>query len=465
MILALTLFDKLWQSHRVCEAGDHADYLAIDRLLLHERTGGVALKSLAEQGYSVRDPSRVYAIMDHIVSFRSGRHRDEARSPGGETFITETRKMAKAAGIHLIDTDDAGQGIVHVVAPEQGIVLPGHSILCPDSHTCSLGAFGAMAWGIGSSEAEHVMATGVLRAKKPSQMRVTINGELPAGCSAKDIALHLISQHGAAGGKRCAIEFAGNAVEALSIEGRLMLCNMAVEFAAHSAVIAPDQAVFDYVSARMSDVSQRDAALAHWRTLKTEDGAVFDYEIAVNAADITPQISWGTSPEESAALSSRVPGSAPAQVLDYMGLQTGQSLAGLEIDGAFIGSCTNGRLSDLQAAAEVLRGRRVAPGVRAVCVPGSKAVRREAEALGIDQVFIAAGFEWGEPGCAMCFYAGGETFPPQSRVVSSTNRNFEGRQGPGVRTHITSPAVVAASAVAGEICAPSGLRLKHKEAV
>lgn len=461
--MAHTLFDKLWEQHRVCDAGDGADLLAIDRLLLHERTGGVALKNLKAEGHPVRDPSRVYAIMDHIVSFRSGRGRDEARSPGGEAFITETRDMALEAGIHLIDTDHASQGIVHVVAPEQGIVMPGISILCPDSHTCSLGAFGALAWGIGSSEAEHIMATGVLRASKPQQMRVTIEGPLASGCSAKDIALHLISKHGAAGGKRCAIEFAGSTVEALSIEGRLTLCNMAVEFAAQSALIQPDAAVFEYAGARIADTAQRQSAMAHWRQLKTDDGAAFDYEIAIDARDITPQISWGTSPEESIPLGETIPASASASALDYMGLSKEQSLTGLQIDGAFIGSCTNGRLSDLKSAAEVLRGRKVPNSVRAVCVPGSKTVRREAEALGIDRVFIDAGFEWGEPGCAMCFYAGGETFSPKSRVVSSTNRNFEGRQGPGVRTHLASPAVVAACAVAGKICAPADLPVRAKE--
>lgn len=455
--MAETLFDKLWREHRVCETGDGADLLAIDRLMLHERTGGVALKSLTENGYTVKHPTRVFAVMDHIVSFRAGRGRDEARSPGGETFITETRRLASDAGIHLIDTDHHGQGIVHVVAPEQGIVMPGFSIVCPDSHTCTLGAFGALAWGIGSSEAEHVMATGVIRATKPRQMRVTIEGKLQAGCSAKDIALFLISRYGAAGGKRCAIEFAGSTISQLPMEGRLTLCNMAVEFAAHSAVIAPDAATLAYLRDRSPDPALIECVGDRWMSLRSDADAAFDYEIKLDASDITPLISWGTSPEECIAVNDVVPAAATARALDYMGLSKGQALTGLRIDGAFIGSCTNGRLSDLQAAAEVLRGRRVPAHVRAVCVPGSKAVRKAAEALGIDQVFKAAGFEWGEPGCAMCFYAGGETFAPQARVVSSTNRNFEGRQGPGVRTHITSPAIVAASAVAGEICAPSAL--------
>lgn len=463
--MAQTLFEKLWQDHRVCDAGDGADLLAIDRLLLHERTGGVALKSLLENGYTVRDPSRVYAIMDHIVSFAEGRKRDDARSPGGQAFITETRAMARSAGIHLIDTDSPEQGIVHVTAPEKGIVLPGFSVLCPDSHTCSLGALGAMAWGIGSSEAEHVMATGVLRATKPQQMRVSVIGELQPGCSAKDIALYLIAKHGAAGGKRCAIEFCGPVVDALSIEGRLTLCNMAVEFAAYSAIIAPDRKVLDFVLPRIDGSLDVIAAQKHWANLATDLDANFDYEIEIDAREIAPQISWGTTPEESFSLTEKIPSNAASKALEYMGLAAGQSLADLTIDGAFIGSCTNGRLSDLKSAAEILRGRRVPKHVRAVCVPGSKAVRREAEALGIDAVFKDAGFEWGEPGCAMCFYAGGETFAPGARVVSSTNRNFEGRQGPGVRTHITSPAVVAACAVAGKICAPADLPVLEEAVV
>lgn len=451
-----TLFDKLWAMHRVGEAGDGEDLIAVDRLLLHERTGGVALKSLAEKGVSVRDPRRVFAIMDHIVSFRSGRGRDEARSPGGEAFILETRDMAARAGIHLIDTDNPSQGIVHVVAPELGIALPGLTMACPDSHTCSLGALGALAWGIGSSDAEHAMATGTLRLMKPRQMRVTVNGTLAPGVSAKDLALYLIAKYGAAGGKRCAIEFAGEAISALEIEERLTLCNMAVEFAAFTALIAPDARTFAYVAGRpFSPATEHEAAAsAHWAGLRTDGDAVFDEELVIDARDVSPQVSWGTSPEHTVALNGTVPLDADARALAYSGLTPGAAVRGLPIGGAFIGSCTNGRLSDLKAAAEILRGRRVAPGVRAVCVPGSQAVRREAAALGIDKIFIEAGFEWGEPGCAMCFYAGGETFPPGTRVLSSTNRNFEGRQGPGVRTHLASPAVVAASAIAGRICAP-----------
>lgn len=451
-----TYFDKLWALHRIAPADDVYDLVAIDRMLLHERTGSVALKALAEKGYSVRDPSRVFAVMDHIVSFREGRGRDEARSPGGETFITQTRKLAHAAGIHLIDTDDKAQGIVHVTAPEQGIALPGLTLACPDSHTCSLGALGALAWGIGSSEAEHAMATGCLRVKKPKQIRVRIDSVLPSGVTAKDLSLHLIAEHGAAGGQRAAVEFAGAGIAALSIEERLTLCNMAAEFGAFTAIIKPDNKVFDFVRGRPFAPSS-DTAFDEWLELASACTDDHDMEIVIDGSRVSPRVTWGTSPEEAVTLDGHVPHDAGEKQLAYMGLQRGESLLGLPVDGAFIGSCTNGRLSDLQAAARVLEGKRVAAGVRALCVPGSWSVRREAESLGIDQVFRRAGFEWGAPGCAMCFYAGGETFPPGARVISSTNRNFEGRQGPGVRTHLASPAVVAASAVAGAIAVPADL--------
>lgn len=454
-----TLIDKLWKFHKIADAGDGYDLLAIDRLLLHERTGGVALKDLSARGLAVKDPNRVFAIMDHIVSYREGRGRNEARSPGGENFITETREMSQSAGIHLIDTDSAEQGIVHVVAPEQGIALPGISLVCPDSHTCSLGALGALAWGVGSSEAEHVMATGAIRVKKPEQMRIYVSGELSEGVVAKDLALYLIGKYGAAGGKRCAIEFCGPAISKLSVEGRLTLCNLAVEFAAFTAIIAPDEKTFEYVSGKPFSPAQEEAesAMQSWNELTSDEKAPFEYELEIDASEIEPQVSWGTSPEQSMNIHAPIPENAGVRALDYMGLEVGDYLKDFEIGGAFIGSCTNGRLSDLVAAANVLEGRQITPNIRAVCVPGSKSVRREAEALGIDKVFKNAGFEWGEPGCAMCFYAGGETFAPQTRVISSTNRNFEGRQGPGVRTHLAGPAIVAASAIAGFICTPEDL--------
>lgn len=304
-----TYFDTLWDMHRIAAADEVYDLIAIDRVLLHERTGGVALKSLAEKGFSVKDPSRVFAIMDHIVSFREGRGRDEARSPGGETFITETRRMANDAGIHLIDTDNPAQGIVHVAAPEQGIALPGLSLVCPDSHTCSLGALGALAWGIGSSDAEHAVATGCLRVKKPKQMLVRVENQLAEGVTAKDLALHLIATYGAAGGKRCAVEFAGPAIQAMSVEERLTLCNMAAEFGAFTAIIAPDEAIITYVRGRPFSPESNEAFL-HWSKLATSESSGHDETITIDARTVRPQITWGTSPEEALPLGMTVPATA-----------------------------------------------------------------------------------------------------------------------------------------------------------
>lgn len=465
MTQAQTLFDKLWSLHRVADCGDGVDLIAIDRVCIHERTGAVALKGLEASGHGVLDPARVFAVMDHIVSFRAGRGRDEARSPGGEVFITETRRLARQAGVHLIDTDDPRQGIVHVIAPELGIALPGLSLVCPDSHTCSLGALGTLAWGIGSSQTEHAMATGTLRVARPGQMRIIVENRLPAGVSAKDLALHIIARYGVSGGQGCAIEYIGEAITALSIEERLTLCNLSMEFSAFTALIAPDETTIDYIQGRQyaPPAGMSAAATADWRQLRSDPDARFDHEIKVDARDVQPMVSWGTSPGQSVPLGTAIPADADPQALDYMDLHPAQSVDGLAIDGAFIGSCTNGRLSDLRAAAEMLVGRQVAPHVRAVCVPGSQAVRQAAEAEGLDKVFSEAGFEWGTSGCAMCFYAGGETFPPGSRVISSTNRNFEGRQGPGVRTHLASPATVAASAVAGRITSPADLLAATEE--
>ena len=464
--MSKTLFDKLWDLHFVATDEAGADLLAIDRVFLHERTGGVALKSLFEARRTVKSPARVFAVMDHIVSFAAERGRNDARMPGGETFITETRAMANKTGINLIDTDDPRQGIVHVVAPELGVALPGVSMVCPDSHTCSLGALGALAIGVGSSDVEHVMATGVFRATKPGQLRVRFDGRLQSGVTAKDCALHLISAYGVGGGNRRAVEFCGEAVSAMDIEARLTLCNMAVEFAAFTALIAPDDVAFDYVKGRLHAPSagEWDRAMAQWSTLATDPGAQFDEEIIIDANGIQPMASWGTSPEQSAPITCGVPAEEEIQpekaaevqkALAYMSLRYGEQFSDMNLAGAFIGSCTNGRLSDLRAAAGVLKGKKVAPHVRAICVPGSASVRAAAESEGIDKVFKDAGFEWGASGCAMCFYAGGETFPSGTRVISSTNRNFEGRQGPGVRTHIASPASVAASAVAGCIVGAS----------
>ena len=423
--------------------------IAIDRIFLHERTGAASLRSMAEAGRAVIDPARVFAVMDHIVDTRPGRG-DGTLMPGGDAFITETRAACHAAGITLFDVNDPDQGITHVISPELGIVVPGCTLIAPDSHTCTQGAFGAFAWGIGSSEAEHAMATGTLRVAKPKNMRVTFEGKLPPGVTAKDMILRLIADHGASGGSRHVVEFSGDAVRALDMEARMTLCNMATEFAALSGIIAPDEATFAYLRGRRYAPDP----LPDWTDLITDNGANFDVEIFIDAASIEQMISWGTSPAQSVALSATVPTKADRNALNYMGLEPEQSLAGLAIDVAFIGSCTNARLSDLRRAAAIVKGKTKAEGILALVVPGSSAVKRAAEAEGLDQIFVDAGFEWRESGCSLCFYSGGESFPAGSRVISSTNRNFEGRQGPGIRTHIASPEVVAASAIAGRITAP-----------
>ncbi len=414
----------------------------------------MALKSLAAAGRMVADPARAFAVTDHIVDTTAGR--TGTLVPGGDAFLTATREECAKAGIRLFDVEDPDQGIVHVISPELGIVLPGLTLVCPDSHTCTQGAFGALAWGIGSTEAEHALATGTLRVTRPKTMRITFTSALQPGVTAKDMMLALIASHGAGGGKGHAIEFAGDAVAALDLDGRQTLCNLATEFAAMTGFIAPDDAVFDYLKDRRfapkGDVW--DAAVAHWRALSSDPGATFDAEIEIDAGELRPMVSWGTTPEQAIPIDGAVPGDdTGAKARDYMAVRPGQRLSGTPIDAAFIGACTNGRLSDLRRAASVVRGRHIADGVRAIVVPGSMSVRRAAEAEGLDRIFAEAGFEWRMSGCGLCFYAGGPGFPPGTRVISSTNRNFEARQGPGVRTHLASPETVAASALAGCIAA------------
>jgi 3-isopropylmalate/(R)-2-methylmalate dehydratase large subunit len=459
--LGRTLFEKIWNQHRIADLGDGAELVLIDRILLHERTGGVALQSLAAAGRQVNDPEQVFATMDHVVDTRPGRT-DATTMPTGTAFITATRKAARAAGIRLFDLGDPGQGIVHVISPEQAIVLPGLTLVCPDSHTCSQGALGALAWGIGSTETEHALATSSLRVRKPETMRITVSGRLGEGVTAKDLALHLLARFGATGAKGAVIEYAGEAVRALDVEARLTLCNMATEAAAFSALIAPDETVFAYLAGRAFAPKGEAWATAVqcWSSLVSDPDARFDTDLAVDAAEVVPMVSWGTSPQQAVPLCHAAPRVGEAvhdtadshrRALAYMGLQAGEAIEGLAIDAAFIGSCTNSRLSDLRRAAAVLKGHPVAAGVRAICVPGSTRVKAEAEAEGIDRIFIDAGFEWREAGCSMCFFAGGESFGAGQRVISSTNRNFESRQGPGVRSHLASPETVAASAILGRI--------------
>jgi len=455
-----TLFDKVWSQHVVAEMGGGTSLIAIDRIFLHERTGSIALKSLREAGRPVVDPTRVFCTMDHIVDTFPGRS-DETRMPGGKAFIVETREAALESGIHLFDVRDPDQGIVHVISPELGIVLPGATVVCPDSHTCTQGAMGAFAWGIGSTEAEHALATGTLRIARPKTMRVRFEGRLAPGVTAKDLSLLLISRYGSVGGNGFVVEYAGSAIRAMEIEARLTLCNMATEFSAVSGIIAPDEKTFAYLEGRrhapQGEMFAR--AVAQWRGLVTDEGATFDRDVEIDVNDLAPMITWGTSPQHAVPVTGNVPEQAASgasreaydRALAYMGLAPGARLEDLKIDAAFIGSCTNSRISDLRRAAAVLKGRKVASGVRAICVPGSMSVKRQAEAEGLDEVFTAAGFEWRESGCSMCFFAGGESFGKQERVVSSTNRNFESRQGPETRTHIASPETVAASAIAGHI--------------
>ena len=452
-----TLFDKIWAQHRVTTLSTGEDLVAVDRVFLHERTGSVALKSMLDAGRKPLRAEHVFCTMDHIVSIKPDRDANDSRMPDGETFITATRAASRDAGINLIDVLSPEQGIVHVISPELGIVQPGMTLVCPDSHTCSQGALGALAWGIGSTDAEHAMVTGTLRVKKPRQMRIIVDGDFRPGVTAKDLALFLIGKYGTSGGQRMAIEYAGSAIENLGIESRLTLCNMAVEFAAFTAVIAPDNKVLTFLKGRKFAPESWDEAVENWRGLKSDNAAEFDVEYHIDAADIPPMVTWGTSPEDVVSIVGVVPATDKTQTLDYMALANGMAIESLTIGGAFIGSCTNARITDLRAAAAILKGKKVKEGVRAICVPGSMSVRRQAEEEGLDQIFKTAGFEWGSAGCALCFYAGGDTFAPGTRVISSTNRNFRGRQGPGVRTHLASPSIVAASAIAGHICSPESI--------
>ncbi len=457
-----TLFDNIWDAHLITELDDGASLLHIDRIFLHERTGSIALSSMAAAQRTVRNPGHAFCTMDHIVDTFPGRS-DETTMPGGKQFITRTRQAAQEAGITLFDLDDPRQGISHVISAEQGIALPGLTIVCPDSHTCTLGALGALAWGIGSSDCEHALATETLKVVKPKQMCVHLDGKLAVGVTAKDIILHLIRTYSAAGGAGCAIEFRGAVIDALALESRMTLCNMAVEFSAFTGLIAPDEKTLDYVVGRpyAPKDEQWEQAHAYWRQLRTDEDAGYDKELHIDCSAIEPTVTWGTSPQHALGISESIPDPAEEddnstrlamqRALNYMGLAPGTAMNSIAIDAAFIGSCTNSRLSDLREAARILKGNKIAAGVKAICVPGSSQVKHKAEQEGIDRVFLDAGFAWRESGCSMCFYAGGEGFAQGERIITSTNRNFEGRQGRGARSHLASPATVAASAITGFI--------------
>lgn len=447
-----TLFDKVWADHVIRDFGGGDFLLHVDRHWLND-AGYNALADLEARGARVRSPELSFAVVDHLVETRPGRTYASA-TPHAELWGTGTRDGCRRHGIRFIDLDDPRHGIAHVISPELGLTLPGTVIVCTDSHTCTNGAFGAYAAGVGSSGATHVLATQTLIQRRPRTMRVTFTGALPEGVTAKDVGLRMIGAHGASGGLGYAVEFAGPVVERMSIESRMTLCNLGTEFGAQAAMVAPDETTFEYLEGREFTPSGAawEHAIEHWRTLRSDDDAAFDRELAVDCDDLEPQVTWGTSPEQVTGIGGVVPDPEDAtweRALAHMGLEPGRRLEGLEIDMAFIGSCTNARLSDLREAAAVLRERTVAAGVQARCVPGSAAVRRAAEAEGLDAVFTAAGFSWEEAGCSMCMTAIADGPGPGARVVSSTNRSSEGRQGRGVRTHLASPPTVAASAVAG----------------
>ena len=462
-----TVIRKIWDEHLVKTLASGEALIAIDRVFLHERTGPAALQGLRAAGYEAMHPQLVFGTMDHIVDTLPPRS-DKTLFKGGEAFIGAFRDDAKRAGIRLFDLHDPRQGIVHVVSPEQGIALPGLTLVCPDSHTCTVGGLGALAWGIGSTEGEHAIATQTLVRPKLREMRMRFEGTLAQGVSAKDMALAMIARFGSTGGDGHVIEYAGEAIRALDIEGRLTLCNLTVEFGAWTGLVAPDEKTIQWIAGRPFAPSGQtwQRAVAHWRTLTTDDAAVFDTEHSIDCSQLAPQVTWGTNPEMGSGIDGVVPDPAHAgasrdnvaRALEYMDLTPGHKLEGTKIDAAFIGSCTNSRLPDLREAAAILKGRKVAPGVKALVVPGSTQVKRDAEVEGLDRVFKEAGFEWRESGCSLCFFAGGDNFGNAKRVISSTNRNFEGRQGVGVRTHLASPATVAASAIAGAIADPRKLK-------
>ncbi len=455
-----TLFDKIWDFHRVGARADGRDLIYIDRHVLHELHAHHAFAQLDKQGRAVHRADLTFAVQDHTVATKPGR--DDDTNPSGTAFLKAMREGCRKHGIRLFDLGDPEQGISHVVAPELGIVLPGATHAVPDSHASTVGGVGALAFGCGTSELAHILVTQVMALKRPKAMRVRLDGRLGAHVSAKDVALRLIADLGVAGARGYVVEYAGTAVAAMPIEQRMTLCNLNIEMGGRSGFVAPDDATFGWLGGRpyVPQGAMWDRALGYWRTLVTDKAAVFDREVTLDCAALEPQISWGTDPSQVVGISGRVPDPAAVEsnqraaaesAFAYMGLAPGTPLIGLPVRRVFIGSCTNARLPDLQTAAAVVRGRRVADGVVAMVVPGSSTVKREAEAAGLDRVFRDAGFFWGESGCSMCAGGNGDRAQPGERCVSTTNRNFENRQGPKVRTHLASPATAAATAIAGHI--------------
>jgi len=456
-----TLFDKIWESHLVDQQDDGTCLIYIDRHLVHEVTSPQAFEGLRMSGRKVRRPDATLAVADHNVptSDRSAGITD----PESRLQVETLEKNVAEFGVPYFDTTDIRQGIVHIIGPEQGFTLPGTTIVCGDSHTATHGAFGALAFGIGTSEVEHVLATQTLLQKPLKNMRVTVNGALPPGVTAKDLILALIGKIGTAGGTGHVIEYAGQAIRDLSIEGRMTVCNMTIEGGARAGLIAPDEKTFDYFKGRpmAPKAGQWEAAVAYWKTLPSDEGAKYETEVTLDVADIPPQITWGTSPENVAPITGYVPNPADAsdqnkaqaiqRSLDYMGLTAGQKLTDVKIDKVFVGSCTNGRIEDLREAAAIAKGRKVADGVHAMIVPGSGLVKEEAEREGLDKIFTEAGFDWREPGCSMCLAMNADKLKPGERCASTSNRNFEGRQGRGGRTHLVSPGMAAAAAIRGTL--------------
>ncbi|MEH2511321.1 3-isopropylmalate/(R)-2-methylmalate dehydratase large subunit [Nitrobacteraceae bacterium AZCC 1564] len=454
-----TLYDKIWNDHLVDEQPDGTCLLYIDRHLVHEVTSPQAFEGLRASGRKVRAPNKTLAVVDHNVptTDRSKPNPD----PESAEQIAALAENAREFGVEYFNEYDKRQGIVHVIGPEQGFTLPGTTIVCGDSHTSTHGAFGALAHGIGTSEVEHVLATQTLIQKKAKNMRATVDGKLPDGVTAKDIILAIIGEIGTAGGTGYVLEYAGDAIRALTMEGRMTVCNMSIEGGARAGLIAPDEKAYEFLKGRpMSPTGAAwDAAIRYWDTLRTDEGAHFDAEIRLDAAKLPPIVTWGTSPEDVASITGFVPDPAKIEdeakrlskerALGYMGLKAGTKITDIKLDRVFIGSCTNGRIEDLRAAAKIVAGHTVNGNVNAMIVPGSGLVKEQAEAEGLDKIFIKAGFEWREPGCSMCLAMNPDKLAPEERCASTSNRNFEGRQGHKGRTHLVSPAMAAAAAIAG----------------
>jgi|TARA_B100001093_G_scaffold354823_1_gene339360 3-isopropylmalate/(R)-2-methylmalate dehydratase large subunit len=457
--MSKTLYDKIWEDHMVHQQSDGTELLYVDRHLIHEVTSPQAFEGLRVNKRKVRRPELTLAVADHNVptSDRSKGIADEESRIQVDTL----RNNCKEFSVELFDMNDKRQGIVHIIGPEQGFTQPGTVIVCGDSHTATHGAFGALAFGIGTSEVEHVLSTQTLIQKKSKNLRINVNGKLPIGVTAKDVILKIIGTIGTAGGSGYVIEFAGEVIRNLSIEERMTICNMTIEAGARAGLIAPDQKTYDYLKGKPKSPKGNnwDKALAFWKTLYSDKDAKFDKEVNINGNDIDPLVTWGTSPQDVASVTSNVPDPEKEQnnerkiamyrSLEYMGLKPNIKISDIKIDKVFIGSCTNGRIEDLRNAAKIVKGKKVAKTVSAMVVPGSGLVKDQAEQEGLDKIFIEAGFDWREPGCSMCLAMNADKLNPKERCASTSNRNFEGRQGRGGRTHLVSPAMAAAAAIDG----------------